>query len=209
MGERPAQLREQAAAMVRHVKGEVLHVPAQRAAVRAALGHTPGEPRTFGAYREIGAFLPEKPRFAEERAFLAVAAMMCAQPASNRQQDITAARGSDAEPGEDDGEADPEAAASLGASCATAVRRGRIAEKTVESRLHLLCRVDADGAHRQLPRLVHHLRGVGVPIDWAALIDDLSRWEHSRQRIAARWMRDFYRGKNQSRKPDETPEDPS
>ncbi|MEU6131370.1 type I-E CRISPR-associated protein Cse2/CasB [Saccharopolyspora sp. NPDC047091] len=177
--------RKRAADMVMHLRREVLLVPGRRAAVRSALGHEPGSPRTFRAYREISAFLtPELPK-REEEAFLAVAAMMCAQPASNRKQDVTAA---------DANEKESRRTRTLGGSCALAVNRSEITEKSVEARLHQLCRGDSRGLHRQLPRLVHHLRGVGVEVEWTHLVDDLTRWDIDRERIAAGWLREFYQG---------------
>lgn len=189
-------IHEQAQEMVSHLRTEVLSVPGRRALVSKALGHVPGHPRTFSAYREITEFFPEKPKYSEERAFLAIAAMLCAQPAKNRAQEgssETQALG-DAERDSDDSEAgqgtDP---GSLGESCAVAVNRRMIAEKTVESRLHQMCRSDSTGLHRQLPRLIHHLRGIGITIDWATLTGEIASWDFARERIAARWLRDFYR----------------
>lgn len=166
--------------MISHLLTEVLPVLGRRAAVRAALGHTPGTPRTFAAYREISRFLPEAPTRRQEHAFITVAALLCAQPASNRHQEKLA---------------DTSDQRSLGDRCARAVNNGRIAEKTMEARLHQLCRGDAAAVYRQLPGLVHQLRGIGVQINWVELIDDLAAWDGAREQIAARWIREFYRAR--------------
>lgn len=188
--QRRDELRTRADQMIKHLRTEVLPVPGRRAAVRAALGQEPGDPRTFRAYREISEFLPPSPFRLQERAFFAVAAMLCAQPASNRRQEITVA-----DPAKDDSrQTGTREQRSLGGSCAQVVNRGRVAQKSMEARLHQLCRVGATGVHRQLPRVVHHLRGVGVEINWVELIDDLAAWEMARDHIAARWLREFYRG---------------
>lgn len=190
--QRPDELRACAAALVQHLRAQVLPEPGRRATVRAALGQQPGSPRTFRAYREISTFLPRQPKPWQERAFFEVAAMLCAQPASNRHQEITAADPSnDTSTSADAGTRDQR---SLGNSCAQAVNRSRVAERSMEDRLHQICRGDAAGAYRQLPRLVHQLRGVGADIDWIELIEDLARWDVARDDIAARWLRGFYRG---------------
>lgn len=64
---------------------------------------------------------------------------------------------------------------------------------SLEQRLHLLTRQGLDGLHRHLPAMVGRLRGSQVPIDWAQLLDDLARWPVDHDRIAKRWLQDFYR----------------
>lgn len=187
---RRTELRTCASQMIKHLRAEVLPVPGRRATVRAALGQQPGSPRTFRAYREINTFLPTPVVPWQERAFFEVAALVCAQPATNRQQEIATT-----EPGDEDtDDSAPRDHRSLGHSCAQAVNQGRVKESSMEARLHQICRVDAEGVYRLLPRLIHHLRGVGVDIDWVSLIDDLAGWDVARNHIAARWLRGFYSG---------------
>lgn len=206
-----ADLRRRAEKMISHLRTEVLPVPGRRAAVRAALGHEPGTPRTFAVYREISDFLPGVPSRRQERAFIAVAALLCAQPASNRKQEIAAADVS----GDTETEPGPRGQRSLGDRYARAVNYGRVREATAEARLHQLCRGDAAGVHRQLPGLVHQLRDIGIPIDWVALIDDLAGWDIARDHIAALWFREFYRARTARSAPtppsdtDHSQEDPA
>ncbi|GAA0523041.1 type I-E CRISPR-associated protein Cse2/CasB [Saccharopolyspora thermophila] len=198
--------------LVQHIRSRVLPDPGRRAALRAAVGLEPGEPRTFHAIREIARFLPADPTPATERAFLAVAAMMCAQPPRGRKQDLDAGKNPDGtqDSADNDGQgasaqtADTDDAAtnsttrferapSLGESCAKAVTMGRAKEATIESRLHSLCRGSSAQVHRQLPALVSYLGNLSIPVHWAGLIDDLAAWDRSRHQIAARWLRDFHR----------------
>lgn len=228
--DRRGDLRRRADALVLRLRKEVLPTPGRRALVRAALGHAPGEPRTFHAIKEIADFLPENADEATEHAFLTVAAALCAQPPQGRQQDIAAARTvKPSAPPDHDGdllpdtttpdiedipaptattehpdnpasdeptEKDPWKVHSLGASCAVAVNTGVAKKSTMEWRLHALCRLNAAGVHRQLPPLISHLRSGKVPIDWARLIEDLTLWENFHYRIAARWVREYYRALN-------------
>jgi CRISPR system Cascade subunit CasB len=64
---------------------------------------------------------------------------------------------------------------------------------TAEKRIHLLTRQDLPGVHQHLPGVVRHLRTLEVRIDWAQLIGDLSQWSTGRDRVAKRWLQDFYR----------------
>lgn len=62
--------------------------------MRRAVRYAPGDPRTFQAFAQVAPFLPrDDTDTATERAFLGVAAMMCAQPRQARERDAaTAAR---------------------------------------------------------------------------------------------------------------------
>ncbi len=206
------EIRRHAKRWVRHVRRDVLTTPARRAAVRAALGGEPGEARTFVALGEVSAFLPESSNPAVERAFLTVAAMMCAQPLRPREQDIAAgqanstpaatkdparAEQTDLVSGDSDSASTMSSPRSLGASCAEAVLKRLSRSGTMEARLHALCRANNVGVHRQLPRLVALLRSGLVEVDWAQLIEDLARWDrYSQRHISATWLRDYYRQLN-------------
>jgi CRISPR system Cascade subunit CasB len=156
--------------------------PGRRAALRRGLRRRPEQAPTMHA--TVARWLPDNPRPAQERAFYTVAAMLAAQP--------PAARG----PSRDEDEPAPNASrrVSLGESLARAVRRpGRgLAEGSAEKRLHLLTRQSLDGLHQQLPGVVRHLRQLDVAVDWVALTDDLTAWPYARDRIAKRWLQDFY-----------------
>jgi CRISPR type I-E-associated protein CasB/Cse2 len=156
--------------------------PGRRAALRRGLRRRPEQAPTMHA--TVARWLPDSPRPAQERAFYAIAAMLAAQPPSARGQ-IS-----------DDEEPTPATPrrVSLGESLAGAVRRpGRaLAEGSAEKRLHLLTRQSLDGLHQQLPGVVRHLRQLDIPVDWVALMNDLATWPRDRDRIAKRWLQDFY-----------------
>jgi CRISPR type I-E-associated protein CasB/Cse2 len=155
--------------------------PGRRAALRRGLRRRPEQASTMHA--TVARWLPDNPRPAQERAFYAIAAMLAAQPPSARDQTTG-----------DEPTAPAAGPVSLGESLARAVRRpGRgLAEGSAEKRLHLLTRQSLDGLHRQLPGVVHHLRQLDIPIDWATLMDDLTAWPYARDRIAKRWLQNFY-----------------
>lgn len=230
------EIRRAAARLVSHVRRDVLTNPGRRASVRTAVGREPGEPRTFGAIAEVATFLPgtgDDPTV--QRAFVAVAAMMCAQPLKAREQDTSGVGAATASEGEEESEEedagkgedateeerpDPSSAhskgtphepgrMSLGSSCAEAVGRGVSSGNTMELRLHALCRADNTALHRQLPRLIAMLRSGSVGVDWTRLIVDLSRWRRPSQRdVAATWLRDYYRRVNtEERSSDKTDEE--
>lgn len=194
-----------ARALVRHLQRNVLPRPGRRAAVQAALRCVPGDPRTFRAIREVADFLPETFDPATEHAYVAVAAMICDQPARARNADIAAAQpntdDSDhtqgeptpSEPDGDDGDSALPQIRSVGHSCARAVNSGLQNESAMEARLHAICRSHAAGAHHLIPALVSFLRGGDVEVNWTRLIDDLAAWDRRRQSTAARWLREYYR----------------
>ncbi|WP_329453207.1 type I-E CRISPR-associated protein Cse2/CasB (plasmid) [Streptomyces sp. NBC_01724] len=149
-------------------------------------------------HRMVAPWLPEgRLPVDTERAYYAVAAMIAAQPRS--------AQRIKSGPAETDGsdEATRKPASrvygtSLGTAFALAVVEGPVREKemragTAESRLNLLTRQSVNGLHRHLPASVGYLRSVGVPVDWAQLLDDLSNWGRHSGRISRRWLQDFYR----------------
>lgn len=116
------------------------------------------------------------------RAYYAVASLIAARPRSAR--DIA-----------------PEGSASvswyerpnLGASLGQAVAKGVLKENSAESALHLMARQSSDAVHPSLPALVRQLLGGGITVDWAVLLEDLARWNHSRDRIATRWLESYFR----------------
>ncbi|MZE76786.1 type I-E CRISPR-associated protein Cse2/CasB [Streptomyces xinghaiensis] len=152
---------------------------------------------------------------AEQRAYYAVAAMIADQPRSSlgasapasdddTADEDTAPVGTDPEnsPGDGDGAASRKTAArygdSLGTAFALAVTTGpgrdrEMRESTAEARLNLLTRQSTNGLHRHLPAAVRYVRDIGVPVDWAQLLDDLIAWPAHSGRISRRWLQDYYR----------------
>src|SRR5690606_30064731 len=168
----------------------------------------------------VARYLPERCSEAEERAFYTVAALVAAQPRGARDQE--ALPGPEREAAEDgrppgaeegatgeagDGTAPPGEAAgpsgrddtaavtrhTLGQSLAWAVENGRLKGDMVRDRLHLLARYRTDRLHRELPKLIAHLRADLVPIDWGYLLADLARWESERGQVAKRWVQQDHR----------------
>jgi CRISPR system Cascade subunit CasB len=70
---------------------------------------------------------------------------------------------------------------------------GPDASGRMDARLQLLARQDLNGLHRQLPRLVLHLRADLVRIDWPVLVRDLARWGRDPRQVAKEWMQSYYR----------------
>ncbi|GAB3551841.1 CRISPR system Cascade subunit CasB [Actinopolyspora lacussalsi] len=233
---RRERLWEHAAPMVRELRNRVLTNPGRRASLRTAVGREPGDPRTFRAYGEVTRFLPERADYATERAFLAVAALICAQPRAARDADMRigkkAKSGENESDSEDGAAAEPETeeadtegtgadaasspemtggtepderqhggkssdertpSRSLGWSCAEAALTDRNSGKTLEPRLHAMCRMDGAGLHRQLPRVVNMLRTKGVYIDWTTLAVDLAGWDRANRAVTRKWLRDYHR----------------
>ncbi|MEU2182418.1 type I-E CRISPR-associated protein Cse2/CasB [Streptomyces thermolilacinus] len=145
-----------------------------------------------------------------QRAYYAVAAMIAAQP----RHSFNDAQGSDDAQGFDgvqDGEGAVDEAAhagstrkkpvragrsSLGAAFAAAVGSGRdnqMREASAEARLNLLTRQSLPGLHRHLPAAVAYLRSLDIDVDFAQLLSDLAHWRRHSDRIARRWLQDYYR----------------
>lgn len=182
--------------MVRYLSSVVLADPSRREAVRVARIHPRGIERSSYAYKEICGFLPRFSVDREDRAFIAVAAMMCDQPESNRHQDLIGAADANNKVFSNH---EPACGhwndRSLGSSCAAALSRdsNSLFRTTLEARLTQLCRSSIWAVYRKVPYLAYYLRGLGVTINWAELVCDLSNWESARESIAARWLSDFYR----------------
>lgn len=181
--------------------------PGARAALRSGVGR--GINKVPRMHRLVAPWLPSGCSPTEERAYYAVAAMIAAQPrnsftrAAEEDADGGAEPGSahDADSGQDGKK--PSAPSerygeSLGTAFARAVTERSGGEKgmrasAAESRLNMLTRQSIDGVHRHLPSSVRYLRGLGVPVDWAQLLDDLTAWPVHSGRIARRWLQDYYR----------------
>ncbi|GAB3160130.1 hypothetical protein GCM10027290_65840 [Micromonospora sonneratiae] len=175
--------------------------PGQRSALRRGLGRPPEQAITVHA--TVARWLPERPSPATEWAYYAVASMIALQPSGGRNGSTdddqeTEQTGEQTAP-EASTPGNPRRRASLGTAMALAVFRTdsqqrAIGQETAEKRLHLLTRQDLFGVHQRLPGVVRHLQTLGVPIDWAQLLNDLGEWTpHRRDQIAKRWLQDFYR----------------
>ncbi|MCX4851861.1 MULTISPECIES: type I-E CRISPR-associated protein Cse2/CasB [unclassified Streptomyces] len=149
-------------------------------------------------HRLVAPWLPDSCPADVERAYYTVAAMIAAQPRST----LAAPDHTATDPVQPD-EQEPSPSTrwqrtSLGTAFATAVTEGPGREKemragTAESRLNLLTRQSVNGLHRHLPASVGYLRSLGVDVDWAQLLDDISLWRHRSGRISRTWLQDFYR----------------
>ncbi|MEV8104313.1 type I-E CRISPR-associated protein Cse2/CasB [Streptomyces sp. NPDC088135] len=164
-------------------------------------------------HRLVAPWLPESCPSDVERAYYAVASMIASQPRNAPAAPDHSAAGP-LQP--DEQEPSPSARLrrlSLGTAFATAVTEGPGREKemragTAESRLNLLTRQSVNGLHRHLPAAVGYLRSLGVEVDWAQLLDDISDWSHRSGRISRRWLQDFYRlrDKNTAQQADDADE---
>jgi CRISPR system Cascade subunit CasB len=178
---------------VTHVQQRCENDPGVRSALRSGLRRRPEQaPRMHAVVaRWVGATA----NASEEWAYYAIAALIGDQP--------PAARGTRSE-NHDERSVTPERRTSLGHALAALQSKARDGKtqpehdrgrglSALEQRLHLLTRQGIDGLHRHLPAVVGRLRGSQVPVDWAQLLDDLARWPIDRDRIAKRWLQDFYR----------------
>ncbi|MFD3781207.1 type I-E CRISPR-associated protein Cse2/CasB [Streptomyces sp. NPDC058612] len=177
--------------------------PGARAALRSGLRKDlEAVPRM---HRFVAPWLPHDrtPREVQQ-AYYAIASMIAAQPRSTPGSRTTAGEDEPADTGDAVPGSAPAGAAggqpgwgtSLGAAFAAAAGSGREAsmrENAAENRLNLLTRQSLAGLHRHLPAAVAHLRSLGVPVDFAQLLSDLSHWPRHSGRIARRWLQDYYR----------------
>ncbi|MEU2870161.1 type I-E CRISPR-associated protein Cse2/CasB [Streptomyces olivoreticuli] len=135
-------------------------------------------------HRYLVPFLPDKPMHRDrKRAYYAVAALIAARPRQARD----AAAKENAVAGE------WWSRPNLGASFALAVRNHALKPDSAEGELHLLTRQGSDAIHPRLPALTRHFLIAGATVDWAVLLEDLSWWNRSRDRIATRWLESYFR----------------
>ncbi|MFG2919285.1 type I-E CRISPR-associated protein Cse2/CasB [Kitasatospora sp. NPDC048298] len=157
--------------------------PGGRAAVRSALVD-PGKP--FRAYEYL---LPRIPRWTNrdtERAYVLTAGMYADQAPNPRL---------DRKPKPPAGLTAPverDRWRNLGWSLARAVRTNVLSAETVQARLLLMSRQDADALTRDLPPLVARLRAGDVPVVWPLLLRDLTRWSDHPTDTARTWARAYY-----------------
>lgn len=160
----------------------ILRLPGPRADLKRCLGLDLDAKQYDRAWNHLAPYLPEQQRPDEERAFAAVAAMVCAQRPAGREQDLQARPDDRPRP------------KNLGASLAHSVAgRGESVKNTAVHRLILIGRQNLPGVHRLVPRTALHLREQGVAVDWAQLIDDLATWRRHHRSIVRRWIQDFHR----------------
>ncbi|GAA2880723.1 hypothetical protein GCM10010524_11180 [Streptomyces mexicanus] len=131
-----------------------------------------------------------------KRAHYAVAALIAARPRTARDTPPTA---TDAAP-VPDWFTRPD----LGTSLGQAVNQGVMKPATAESTLHLMSRQTSDAIHPYLPALTRQLLGGGVTVDWAVLLEDLSWWDRDRDRIATRWLENYFRTTSAEGAPEDT-----
>lgn len=189
------EIRAGAVALVAAIR-KVLDTPGDRAQVRRAVGMDPADQRCWHAYRHVEPHLPPVRDDAVEHAFLAVASLIADQPATARSHEL--GRGA----GDVDTTRVPDEPASpftgnLGVTLAHAVDRKILGDKAATERLHLLCRQDRTGVHRQLPRLIAHLRNKNLRIDWVQLTCDLADWEGRHDRVVKNWLQGYHRTHHQ------------
>ncbi|WP_198667583.1 type I-E CRISPR-associated protein Cse2/CasB [Glycomyces dulcitolivorans] len=168
----------------------LLKRPGARAELRRCLGQRPDSPAWDRAWGHLIAYLPEPSGTGahaaqtvedEQRAFVTVAAMVCAQAPAARALDLAAPQaGADA--------------GSLGAAMAvgTATHHAYTREGALH-RLILLSRQNTDGIHRLLPGTVKQLRDKATPLDWVRLIGDLADWRRRHRETARWWIQDYHR----------------
>lgn len=208
--------RDHAQRFIDYIRGVVADDPGRRAALRHALGRPPEQ--AARAHAVVAPWLPDEPGSrgldpARERAYYAIAALLAAAPPQARTAPSRAAGERPAEEptvGAADHKRPGKGEASrhldnLGVSLAAAVRTGRMREDTAETRLHLLTRQGREGLHRHLVGTVHHMQSGEVPLDWHQLLQDLARWDRSRDRIAKRWLQSYYRARYADGQRGETP----
>ncbi|GAA1748945.1 type I-E CRISPR-associated protein Cse2/CasB [Streptomonospora arabica] len=204
--------------MVAHLRVVNQREPGTRAMLRRGLGRPPEDIANFHAHAVVTRYLPDDSSPAEERAFYTVAALVAAQPRGARDQEAGASVEDDPfDEHVEDGatpaaaqnapadrksagvpdEAGKETRRTLGQSLAWAVENGHLKGDMVRDRLHLLARYRTDRLHRELPKLIAHLRVDLVPIDWGYLLRDLARWDTERDQVAKQWVQHYHRTRDQ------------
>jgi CRISPR system Cascade subunit CasB len=144
-------------------------------------------------HRRLVNRLPERSHGDARRAHYAVAALIAARPRAARDADAQAAS-------EEPQREQPQSPAvewrgrpNLGASLALAVNQHVVKPDSAEGDLHWMVRQSSTAIHPRLPALTRHLLTGGIPVDWAVLLEDLTWWDRSRDRIATRWLESYFR----------------
>ncbi|MFE0463869.1 type I-E CRISPR-associated protein Cse2/CasB [Kitasatospora sp. NPDC058965] len=135
--------------------------------------------RCLDLHRHLVPLLPDQQHSDDLRAHYAVAALIADRPPSARK------------PAEAGAELDQQRS-DLGVSLAHAANKKVLSPASVEQDLHLIARQSGDAFHTRLPGLATLLLSKGVTIDWAHLIDDLAWWNRDRDRIATRWLDNYF-----------------
>ncbi|MFF0416405.1 type I-E CRISPR-associated protein Cse2/CasB [Kitasatospora sp. NPDC004745] len=172
-----------------HQRAFMLHVhqqcstPGGRAAIRSALVD-PHKP--FRAYEYLLARIPRWTNRDTERVYVLTAGMYADQAPNPRLDKTRKPPAGLAAPVEGD------RWRNLGWSLARAVRTNVLSADTVQARLLLMARQDADTLSRELPPLVARLRAGDVPVVWPLLLRDLTRWTTYPTDTARAWTRAYY-----------------
>jgi CRISPR system Cascade subunit CasB len=197
---KPVSVPREADRLAREVTQLIRRSPGDRSLLRHSLGKAPEEV-AVGVHRIIVPLLPKDAADDPyvERAYYAVAALIASQQRQARDlADSEEAPEDKADTTVPGNAADQEPAHpgrprhNLGYSLARAVHEGGNA-KSLEARLQLLARQDAEGVYRHLPRLILQLRGDQVRVDWGVLAHDLARWGRHPRLVAKEWAQEFYR----------------
>lgn len=157
--------RTQADAFVRHCV-TVADTPAGRAQLRSALGRGPDT--AHRVHNVIAPFTSDDDTEEQITPLYTVAALIGLSP-------------NDAIPDETPG--------NLGNSLA----RSGLSTATSERHAHLLSRQTATGLPRHVTTVVRALRSGDTPVDFVQLLRDMGAWPWNSNRIAARWLRSYYR----------------
>ncbi|WP_424534225.1 type I-E CRISPR-associated protein Cse2/CasB [Sphaerisporangium viridialbum] len=179
---------------VDYLRREVNRDPGRRSALRRGLGRPVNDAMVRKSHAVVARWLPTQARPAVESAYYSIAALIAAQPARGQKEP-------EPEPADPSSIADSEEKPkriqlTIGNTLGLAVQDKKLNPDTIEARLHLLCRQDIAGLHRQLPGLVRQLAAKEISPDWGRLLCDLSWWEHRRDEVTKRWLQDFYRAMN-------------
>jgi CRISPR system Cascade subunit CasB len=135
------------------------------------------------------------------RAHYTVASLLAARPPIARDADAAAADENAPEP------VDWWTRPDLGMSLGWGVNKQVLKANTTEDDLHLMVRQSTEAMQQRLPALTRHLLGRGLTIDWSVLLDDLSRWNSDRDRIATRWLDSYFRVRDREETADQKPDD--
>ncbi|WP_369201607.1 type I-E CRISPR-associated protein Cse2/CasB [Streptomyces sp. PU-14G] len=154
---------------------------------RGALRREQGRPlnRSPETARHLSQRIPRQMTETSLRARYAVARLIAAQVRARRDDEA-----SSTEPSADGPVTAP---LGMGAALAAAVGLEALAQRSAELELDKCASSSQEAVLRRLPSLMPLLRD--VPVDWAALLRDLDRWDSHRDKITSRWQRSFYRAR--------------